>query len=155
QATTYCEHIGKSLPTEAQWEWAATGGDGRTWPWGDEPPTCEHADFTAGILVSPGGDMGCHGGGTSRVGSHPAGDKTWPGGAIHDLAGNVWEWCLDAYLPYPTQSETDPVRRGTTGNRVIRGGGWNRSARGLVSSFRGAAIVTYQVPALGFRCVRN
>lgn len=46
----YCEFRGKSLPTEAQWEWAATGGDGRKWAWGNEEPDCDRADFTPGPL---------------------------------------------------------------------------------------------------------
>jgi formylglycine-generating enzyme required for sulfatase activity len=155
KAKNYCEVVGKSLPTEAQWEWAAIGGDGRIWPWGDDEPTCERADFTPGQLVSPGGDSGCHGGGTSPVGIHPAGDRIWPAGRIHDLAGNVWEWCLDSYLPYSGEDEVDPMHDSLVANRVIRGGGWNRSARGIVAAFRGAAIVSYEVPGLGFRCVRN
>jgi formylglycine-generating enzyme required for sulfatase activity len=155
-ARTYCEYRGKTLPTEAQWEWAATGGDGRKWPWGDEPPDCTRADFTLGTLPSPGGDAGCHGGGPSAVGSHPAGAKHWPGGAIHDLAGNVWEWCLDNYAPYPAVDETDPNHFvAERAAHVVRGGGWNRSARGILSSYRGGATYDYQVPGLGFRCVRN
>ncbi len=153
---TYCEHVEKSLPTEAQWEWAATGGDGRTWPWGNEDPSCERADFTQAILISPGGDSGCHGGGPSQVGTHQKGDKLWPSGAIHDLAGNVWEWTLDSYEPYRGIPETDPLHDNKNlGNRVIRGGGWNRSGKGITTSFRGGAIFTYKVPGLGFRCVRN
>jgi formylglycine-generating enzyme required for sulfatase activity len=153
---TYCEFMKKSLPTEAQWEWAATGGDGRTWPWGEEDPSCERADFTQAILISPGGDSGCHGGGPSAVATHQKGDKTWPSGAIHDLAGNVWEWTLDSYEPYRGGPETDPLHDNRNiGNRVIRGGGWNRSGKGITTSFRGGAVQTYKVPGLGFRCVRN
>jgi formylglycine-generating enzyme required for sulfatase activity len=152
----FCEQYGKSLPTEAQWEWAATGGDGRSWPWGNEPPTCERADFTAGELISPGGDSGCHGGGPSPVGTHPEGDRIWPSGRIHDLAGNVWEWCLDSYVPYSEKDEIDPLYLDpNNGSHIVRGGGWNRSARGIMAAFRGAAIPTYTVPGLGFRCVRN
>jgi formylglycine-generating enzyme required for sulfatase activity len=152
----FCEHLGKSLPTEAQWEWAATGGDGRKWPWGDEPPTCQRADFTSENLVSPGGDSGCHGGGPSVVGAHPEGDRIWPGGRVHDLAGNVWEWVLDTYEPFSGQREVDPLHvTAGVGNRVIRGGGWNRSGRGIMAAFRGGAVITYEVPGLGFRCVRN
>jgi formylglycine-generating enzyme required for sulfatase activity len=157
KAKKYCETQGKSLPTEAQWEWAATGGDGRRWPWGDEPPTtCEWADFTIGELVSPGGDSGCHGGGTSPVKAHPKGNKVWPSGALYDLAGNVWEWCLDNYKPYADADATDPLVIDPDSTvHVLRGGGWNRSVRGIQAAFRGAAIESYEVGATGFRCVRN
>jgi formylglycine-generating enzyme required for sulfatase activity len=155
-AKFYCEQYEQSLPTEAQWEWAATGGDGRTWPWGEEEPTCEHMDFTKSILVSPGGDSGCHGGGPSKVQTHLKGDRIWPAGPIHDLAGNVWEWVIDSYIPYSGKDEVDPVHeRSNIGTRVLRGGGWNRSGRGCMAAFRGGAIKTYKVPGLGFRCVRN
>ena len=156
KAKKFCTAQGKALPTEAQWEWAATGGDGRKWPWGDEAPTCEHADFTSGILVSPGGDSGCHGGGTSPVKSHPKGNRVLPTGVLYDLAGNVWEWCDDVYLPYPAEAQTDPnAQKPGIMVHVVRGGGWNRPAFGIQAAFRGAAINTYEVPGLGFRCVRN
>jgi formylglycine-generating enzyme required for sulfatase activity len=157
KAKQYCEWRRQSLPTEAQWEWAATGGDGRTWPWGDEAPTsCEFADFTIGELISPGGDSGCHGGGTSPVKAHPRGNKTWPAGVLYDMAGNVWEWCLDNFAPYPDAQVVDPlVINPGSQVHVVRGGGWNRSARGIQAAFRGAAIYTYEVGGLGFRCVRN
>jgi formylglycine-generating enzyme required for sulfatase activity len=155
QARAFCVASGKSLPTEAQWEWAATGGDARSWAWGDEPPTCAHADFTAGILRSPSSDDGCHGGGTSPVGTHPAGDHPWPAGAVHDLSGNVWEWVLDNPGPYPADLVRDPVRlENDEGAHIVRGGGWNRSAEGIRVRYRGIAPVTYQVPGLGFRCLR-
>ena len=157
KAKKFCETQGKTLPSEAQWEWAATGGDGRRWPWGNElPATCEFADFTIGPLVSPGGDSGCHGGGTSPVKSHPRGNRVLPTGTLYDLAGNVWEWCLDTYAPYPEEAQTDPlVQNPKVLVHVVRGGGWNRPARGIESAFRGAAVYTYEVGGLGFRCVRN
>ena len=156
QAKRYCASVGKSLPTEAQWEWAATGDDGRKWPWGNTPPTCVNADFTLGDLTAPACDCGCDGGGASPVGAHPQGDKEWPSGRLHDLAGNVWEWCLDNYAPYKALPESDPVYlTDEAATHVVRGGGWNRSAPGLMTSFRGTAVVGYQRPALGFRCVRN
>ena len=172
QSKWFCEQNGKSLPTEAQWEWAATGGDGRKWPWGNEKPTCEHADFIEGEFPhnpdcenAPKGyrrcngapDAGCGGGGPSAVGSHPRGAKVWPGGAIHDLSGNLWEWVLDNLEPYKAGSkEVDPVHL-TRIEAVhgVRGGGWNRSGRGILASFRGGAVWDYQVSGLGFRCVRN
>jgi formylglycine-generating enzyme required for sulfatase activity len=156
KAKKFCAAQGKALPTEAQWEWAATGGDGRKWPWGDDPPTCEHADFVIGLLVSPGGDSGCGGGGTSPVKSHPKGNKTWPTGELYDLAGNVWEWCDDTFSSYPAEDVIDPhVSNPAVIVHVVRGGGWNRSVLGIQTSFRGASVVGYEVPGLGFRCVRN
>ena len=156
KSRTYCEWRHQELPTEAQWEWAATGGDGRRFPWGNEEPSCEYADYTEGVLISPGGDSGCHGGGSSPVKAHPKGNKIWPTGALYDMAGNVWEWCLDAYKPYAEGDAVDPMVEGpSSGVHVVRGGGWNRSARGIQAAFRGAAIYTYEVGGLGFRCVRN
>jgi len=158
-ARNYCKAQGKDLPTEAQWEWAATGGDERPWPWGSEPATCEHADFTPAVLEGPSSDDGCRGGGTSPVGSTPRGDRVWPSGALHDLAGNVWEWTLDNYAatgkkPGPL-TETDPLHlRDEASPHVTRGGGWNRSAKGIRAQFRAGSPVDYQVPALGFRCLR-
>jgi formylglycine-generating enzyme required for sulfatase activity len=156
QAKAYCEWREQSLPSEAQWQWAASGGDQRKWAWGDEEPTCAHADFTAGVLRSGASDDGCHGGGPSAVGAHPAGDTIWPSGRIHDLSGNLWEWCLDNFVPFSSTKKTDPVHMDVQdGSHVVRGGGWNRSASGIRIDYRGGAVVDYQVPGLGFRCVRN
>jgi formylglycine-generating enzyme required for sulfatase activity len=156
QARFYCEAVGKSLPTEAQWEWAASGGKRNKWPWGAARPTCAYADFTPGVLRSNACDCGCSGGGASPVGTHPEGDAVWPAGRIHDLAGNVWEWCLDNYVRYQVSPETDPLHvTDEASPHVVRGGGWDRSAVALMTSFRGSAVVGYQRPALGFRCVRN
>lgn len=154
-ASYYCGTQGKHLPTEAQWEWAATEGDGRAYPWGNEAPTCEHADYTYGPIDRPAGDFGCRGGGPSPVGSMPKGAKKWPAGEIQDLAGNVWEWTLDTYWPYPSGKMTDPVEIKPNGYHSIRGGGWNRSFKGIDPRFRGSARIGYHVPGLGFRCVRN
>jgi serine/threonine-protein kinase len=154
-ARAYCKFRGQDLPTEAQWEWAATGGDGRKWAWGNAEPTCEHADFTAGILEGPSSDDGCHGGGTSPVASMPKGDRVYPGGRIHDLSGNVWEWTLDNFGPLKPDAATDPLHlNNEKGAHVVRGGGWNRSAKGIMVHYRASSPVDYQVPGLGFRCAR-
>lgn len=165
QAKAYCEHIGGSLPTEAQWEWAASHGDGRKYPWGNDEPTCEtgHADFTpnGSPQSDPAGDVGCHGGGTSEVGTHEKGASVWPDGEIHDLGGNVWEWNLDCFVPYPKEKVVDPLptKNPALGDDCfvfsLRGGGWNRSKFGLRPRVRAGSKWKYQVPGLGFRCVTN
>ena len=93
-ADTYCKWAGGQLPTEAQWEYTARGTDGRLYPWGDDLPTCDLAQF-----------RGCDGG-TVSVGSFPDG-SSWVGAM--DMAGNGWEWVSDWYGPYTTTAATNPT----------------------------------------------
>lgn len=143
EAQNYCEWRGASLPTEAQWEKAARGTDERTFPWGNEPVTCELARY---------GDCGWF---TVPVGQHPLGVS--PYGAF-DMAGNAWEWThdwyeQDYYSVSPLENPTGPERE--TGWKSTRGGAWFYDARLQTSIWRNQAPPTAAYSYLGFRCART
>ena len=98
-AEAFCNWAGLALPTEEQWEKAARGTDGRSWPWGNEPPTPEHCNVT-GFEA-----------GTTLVGQYaPKGDS--PYGCV-DMAGNVWEWTASRYASRSIK-DLAPVVRGSS-----------------------------------------
>lgn len=141
-AEAYCRWVGLALPSEAQWEAAARGTEGRTYPWGDEPPEPRHANF--------GGRLGA----TSPVDAHPHG--AGPFGTL-DQAGNVWEWCADSWslTAYRQRGEGawNPVTRGDTSMRVLRGGSWVNPGRDLRAAYRDRATARLRFNTQGFRCV--
>ena len=147
-AQAFAEWIGGSLPTEAQWERAARGTKTQTYPWGDTPPKArQHANF-ARRYNRP-----------IPVGQFPKGES--PDG-IADLAGNVWEWCLDEYCPTAYQRNGKSVSenplnlrfRDVLRSRVIRGGAWDVGIAFLRSSLRFKFYPLDSTHTIGFRVVR-
>ena len=147
-AQAFAEWIGGSLPTEAQWERAARGTEARIYPWGDiSPKARQHANF-ARRYNRP-----------VPVGQFPKGES--PDG-IADLAGNVWEWCLDEYSPTAYQRNGKDVPRNPLNlrfrdvlrARVIRGGAWDVGRAFLRSSLRFKFYPLDSTHTIGFRVVR-
>ena len=157
-AMAYAEWAGKRLPTEAEWEYAARGGlAGQKYPWGDAEPTPADANYDWNV-----GD------------TTPVGQYADNGYGLYDMAGNVWEWCLDAYdggFYAVSDNSRNPIAGGETIQwlrenftsipadlgRVSRGGSWESDAQSLRVAFRVSVRIlpTFSFSFDGFRCVRD
>ncbi len=145
EAVAYCRWLRDvlgyevRLPTEAEWERAARGTDGRIWPWEDEAPTDEHCNFGRKV------------GATTPVGVYPKGASPY---GVLDMAGNVWEWCstkwLDNYGGY--EEKVDDDLEGDA-PRVVRGGSWGYSHRNVRCAFRHGNFPYSRDYYYGFRVV--